>query len=67
VSRPDPLTDEQKAKLRDVAWQVYHGFLRRVPLSDGRAVLVDGDDPNTDEQIRAAVEDWPYGENAAGA
>jgi purine nucleoside phosphorylase len=31
--------------------------LRRVPLSDGRVVLVDVDDENDDEVIRAALED----------
>lgn len=30
--------------------------LRRIPLSDGRSVLVDADDPNSDEEIRAAME-----------
>jgi hypothetical protein len=47
---------EREARLRDVAWQIHHGFLRRVVLSDGRAVLLDGDDPNDDAEIRAAYE-----------
>jgi hypothetical protein len=33
--------------------------LRRVSLSDGRVVLVDADDPNTDEAIRAALQEEP--------
>jgi hypothetical protein len=30
--------------------------LRRVTLSDGTVVLIDLDDPNTDDAIRAALE-----------
>ena len=33
--------------------------LRKVPLGDGRVVLVDIDDENSDAAIRAAVEEEP--------
>jgi hypothetical protein len=54
MSLTDP--SERETRLRDVAWQIHHGFLRRVELSDGRAVLIDGDDEHSDDEIRAAVE-----------
>ena len=47
------LTDGQYL---DLAMKICAGELRRIKLSDGRAVIVDGDDPNSDEEIRAAYE-----------
>jgi hypothetical protein len=47
------LTDGQYL---DLAMKIEAGELRRVVLSDGRAVIVDTDDPHTDEEIRAAYE-----------
>jgi hypothetical protein len=42
-----------------VSDQIATGELRRVTLSDGRNVLVDGDCQATDEEIRAALEGEP--------
>jgi hypothetical protein len=53
---PMSLTDGQYFRLADLAMHIEAGELRRVKLSDGRAVIVDADDPNTDEEIRAAYE-----------
>jgi hypothetical protein len=50
------LTDAQYFRLADLAMRIEAGELRRVTLPDGRAVLVDADDPNTDDEIRAAYE-----------
>jgi hypothetical protein len=50
------LTDAQYFRLLALALRIEAGELRRVELSDGRAVLIDGDDPHTDEEIRAAYE-----------
>lgn len=53
----DSLTDEQARRFVDIALQITTGQLRQVTLPDGTGVLVDGDDPNTNEEIRAALED----------
>jgi hypothetical protein len=50
------LTDHQYFRLLALAMRIEAGELRRVTLSDGRAVLIDGDDPHSDEQIREAYE-----------
>jgi hypothetical protein len=44
------------AHLLDLALKIQGGLLRRVTLSDGRSVIVDADDPNSDAAIREAVE-----------
>jgi hypothetical protein len=46
------LTDSQYL---DLAMRICAGELRRVVLSDGRSVLVDGDE-HTDDEIRTAYE-----------
>jgi hypothetical protein len=53
----ESLTPEQFARFCELSLQLATGELRRVTLSDGRGVLVDGDCLHTDEEIRAAMED----------
>jgi hypothetical protein len=52
----ESLTPDQFARFCETTLQIASGELRRVTLSDGRGVLVDGDCTHTDEEIRAAVE-----------
>jgi hypothetical protein len=51
----DSLSDEGRARFAEIARQLASGELRRVTLSDGRGVLVDGDCTHTDDEIRAAI------------
>jgi hypothetical protein len=49
--------------------QVASGDWRRITLSNGQGLLVEADDPRTDEEIRTALEGrpWPKAQTLSGA
>jgi hypothetical protein len=55
----ESLDDDGRARVAETFRQLASGELRRVTLSDGRGVLVDGDCLHTDDEIRAAYEGSP--------